>query len=268
MPLAEGKTAIADFNARLVEEKLDGPITYTPLPYMDVLLRDKHYVYIFSVFPEEKKVAKGVLGIYKIPGCGPNQRVSEPMKIPAIVMSSYFDAASQSMKTDIMKGEVLAQDIVRPFTVADWSVGNILEDFGVFWTRNEVPTEAEVTAARARLDKTFRRQLQEATRLETTDQLEFITPLMRLAATHFKEDRAWNRIYKKMEVCYACGGDVRAGVIMHSCGAVMPGKWAMAIQAGLKTLAQAEAAGVDLEAENAKSAPKSPKGAKKEEPKA
>lgn len=258
MPQAEGKTAVADMEARALEQKLDGPILYTPLPYMDLLQGGGH-VYVFSVFPQEKLVAKGTLGVYRIPGCPSGADISPPLRIPKIVMSSYFDAASQSMKTDIMKGEVLAQDIVRPFTVADWSVGNVLEDYGVFWTRNETPTETEITAARGRLEKTFRLHLQEATRLETTDQLEFITPTMRLAATYFKEDRAWNRIYKKMDACFACGGDVRAGVIMHSCGAIMPGRWRDAVLAGLKTKEQAIAAGVDIDA----TAPESPKPTQK-----
>jgi len=265
MPLAEGKTALADEQARLKEQELDGPIIYTPNPLLDLL--PKGYVYVFSVFPQEKIVAKGILGKYRIPACVSGERVSTPLKIPTIVMSSYFDAASQSMKTDIMKGEALAQDIVRPYTLlergADWSVGNVLEDYGVFWTKNEVPTDAEITRAREKLETLFRRQLAEATRLETTDQLEFITPLMRLAASYFKEDRPWNRIYKKMEACFACGGDVRAGVIIHSCGAVMPGQWTRAIAAGLKTVEQALAAGIDLDAEKASPSDKTGKGGRK-----
>lgn len=245
MPLAEGKTAYADAVARALEERADGPVIYTANPLLDMLPRG--FVYIFSVFPQPLKIEKG--GVITLPACPAGAEVSTPYKIPKVVMSSYFDAASQSMKTDIMKGEDYAQDIIHPLVLtSDWSIGSNLEDYGAFWSRNERPTPAEIAKARGKLELTFRRELNQATMLETTDQLEQITPMMRLAASYFKEDRRWNKIYQKMEVCYACGGDVRAGVIIHSCGAVMPGRWRDAVMAGLKTKEQALAAGVDLDA--------------------
>lgn len=245
MPLAEGKTAYADAVARALEERADGPIVYTPSPLLDMLPRG--FIYIFSVFPGPLRIEKG--GTIVLPACPDGAEVSPPYKLPKVILSSYFDAASQSMKTDIMKGEDYAQDIIHPLVLtSDWSVGSNLEDFGAFWTKNEKPTAAEIAKARKKLEVTFRRELDQATMLETTDQLEQVTPLMRLAASYFREDRRWNKIYQKMEVCYACGGDVRAGVIMHSCGAVMPGRWKDAVMAGLKTKDQALAAGVDVDA--------------------
>jgi hypothetical protein len=238
----------------MLEAKLDGEVIYTPNPLLDMLPKGE-FIYVFSVFPMEKVVSKGSLGKYCIPACPTDAEVSPALKIPVVVMSSYFDAGSQSMKTDIVKGEMLAQDLIRPYTLADWSVGNALEDLGVFWTRKPVPTPAEIKTARSKLEKTFRKELVNATKLETTDQLEFITPLMRLAASYFKEDRPWNKIYKKLEPCFACGDDVRAGVIIHSCGAVMPGKWPAAIAAGLRTKQQALDAGVDLDAPKGKEKP-------------
>jgi hypothetical protein len=152
------------------------------------------------------------------------------------------------MKIARDEGKNVAQDIVHPFlgngANADWSFGQNLDELGVFWTENENPTDAEIDAARTKLENTYRKALADATMLETTGKLELVTPLMRLAAQHFGEDRPWNKIYKKMAECIACGGPMKEGIIVHSCGAVYD--WPKAIALGLRTKEQAEAAGIDL----------------------
>lgn len=266
--MISGKTAEEIRVERNVERSMDGEIVYTPNALRQNVKADP--VYIFSVYPEEIRVDKGSLGEIRIPAADPAKGYSRPYTVPGIVSTSYYDAQTNSMKTDDVLGHYIAQDIVHPFIGTDWSINNNLDERGVFWTRNKVPTERELSAARSKLEVNFRGLLEVATRLETTGQLEAITPMMRLAATYFKEDRAWNRMYKKLEPCYACGGDVRAGVIIHSCGAVQPGMWPAAVRAGLKTKAQALEAGIDLEAPQATGKPAKGKDAKpteKDDPK-
>jgi hypothetical protein len=142
------------------------------------------------------------------------------------------------------EGTFVAQDIVHPYLGGDWSYGQNLDEMGVFWTKNAVPTEAEISEACAKRDGYFRRMLAEAQKLEVKGKLDAIHPHMRLAATHFGEDRSWNKIYKRMGECAACGGPMKEGIVVHSCGAVYD--WPKAIAMGLRTKEQAEAAGIDL----------------------
>ena len=231
--------------ARILEAKMDGPVIYAPSQVLSLIPRD-HFVYIFSLYPDTIKVDKGSLGTFVIKGCPPGKPYGEPLRLGTVISSTYFDAMTQCMKTDDMKAEFVAQDIVKPFLGGDWSLGQNRDDFGIFWTTNEVPTELELQTARGKLEKMFRRQLQLATQLETTNRLEFITPVMRHAANYFKEDRVWNRTYRKMAECPGCGQPVNPGIIKHGCGYVYD--WPEALMRGMATIEAAEMAGVDVEA--------------------
>lgn len=239
MPLSQEQL---EQESRSLERGLDGPLNYKPMPYEKALKGDN--LYIFSVFPEEFKIAKGSLGTFRIPACPIGARVSDPCVIPAWPKSSYYDAANNCMRTWSDEGAFVAQDIVHPQIGNDWSYGQNYDDYGVFWTANKIPTDAEISAANKKRDDYFRRMLAEATKLEIKGQLDLIHPHMRLAASHFQEDRPWNKIYKKMAECAACGGPMKEGIVVHSCGAVYD--WPKAIALGLRTKEQAEAAGIVL----------------------
>lgn len=199
--------------AREREAAMNGSLTYSP----DQPLASANYeVFIFNVGALQHKVEKGSVGTYTILACEPGAEYSEPTVIPGIVHDSYF--IEQEMKTHSVKGEFMAQDIVHPTIGATWSFGQNLDDLGVFWTLNNPPTPAEVAAARTKMEATYRRLLTVATSLETTGKLDEITPLMRIAAAYFGEDRPWNRIYKKTFECPGCGEPAKPGIIRHPCG--------------------------------------------------
>ena len=236
-----------DQSSKQMEDKFNGTIEYKPNPLRAKLPQYK--IYIFSLFPQDQWVHKGSLNPeargFHIHACLPNERVSKPLILQSVMSSTYKDH-NGAMVTWDDEGEFVAKDIVNPNIGGDWSFGQNLENLGVFWTRNETPTDLEISTARTKLENTYRKCLADATTLETTGKLQFITPLMRLAADYFGEDRPWNKIYKKMGECAICGGPAKENTVMHSCGAVMPGMWPQAIAAGLKTREQAEAAGIDL----------------------
>ena len=245
---AEGKTPIADWNARNLERKFNGELVLGSDSGEILKYAPKYKIYIFNVGPMawlgDNAIAKGSAGTFGIKSCEKGKPYSEPLILPAICIDSYF--VEQEMKTHIMSGENLAQDIVRPMIGKNWSFGQNIDELGVFWTRNNPPAENELEHARSMMEKTFRKQLEHATRLETTGQLTSITPLMRIAADYFEEDRGWNRIYRKAAQCFACKQPIQEGAIIHTCGAVQPGRWLDAIAAGLKTRQQAEDAGIEL----------------------
>lgn len=199
--------------ARQRENSLNGSLIFAPsapLPKAD------YSVYVFNVGGMRHEVSKGSVGTFVVPACEPGEEYSAPLEIPGLVHDSYF--VEQEMKVHTVTGEFMAQDIVHPQIGASWSFGQNLDEFGVFWTRNNPPRPEELAGARAKMEVTFRKLLTMATQLETTGKLDDITPLMRVAASYFGEDRSWNRIYKKQLECPGCGEPAKPGIIRHPCG--------------------------------------------------
>lgn len=210
-------TPAATHASRELEQKLDGPVIYAPDQAVQEAMRTKGgEIYIFNVGPIEHCVEKGSAGTYTVKACDLGEEHSEPVVLPRLVGDSYV--VENEMKTHYVSGEFMAQDIVHPAIGANWSFGQNLDDLGVFWTKNKIPTPAELQAARGKMEISFRKLLTMATTIETNGNLNDITPLMRIAASYFGEDRQWNRVYRKLAECPGCGEPVKAGIIKHSCG--------------------------------------------------
>jgi hypothetical protein len=196
------------------EQQLNGPLMYAP----DQALQapPSYKIYIYNLLPLQWPVAKGSAGNFTILACEPGEPYSEPLILPSVCIDSYF--VESEMKTHSVTGEFMAQDIVHPTIGANWSFGQNLDELGCFWTRNNPPTEKEISAARTKMEATGRKILAMATSIETSGNLNDITPLMRIFATYWGEDRAWNRIYKKLSACPGCGESCKEGIIKHHCG--------------------------------------------------
>lgn len=223
-----------------LEEKLNFAGDVTFIPELAAQYAPTYVIYIFNVGPKEHTVEKGSAGPrggYKIPACEKGAPFSKPLILPSLCVDTYI--FESEIRTHSVSGEFMAQDIVHPQLGSLWSVGNNLDELGVFWTKSNPPLDAELRTARGKLEKTFRLLLDEAVRLESTNRVHEIIPLMRYAADYFGEEHSWNKMYKKMEECPSCGAPAKEGIIIHSCGAVMPGMWAQAVARGLKTRAQA-----------------------------
>lgn len=206
-------TQVAIDAAKRQEAAMNGMLTFSPaapLPISD------HNVFIFNIGVMQHIVTKGSVGTFVVPPCDSAEPFSAPLVIPGMVHDSYF--IEQEMKTHSVTGEFMAQDIVHPQIGASWSYGQNLDDLGVFWTRNNPPTQGELNEARQKLEVTYRKLLQTATSIEVSGKLDDITPLMRIAASYFGEDRPWNRIYKKVQECPGCGEPAKPGIIRHPCG--------------------------------------------------
>jgi len=222
-------TAAAVNASRELEQKLDGPVIYAPDQAVQEAMRTKGgEVYIFNVGPIEHSVEKGSAGRYTVKACDPGEEFSDPIVLPRLVGDSYV--VENEMKTHYVTGEFMAQDIIHPTIGANWSFGQNLDEYGVFWTKNvkmivesegkkkPVPQKEDLVAARGKMEITFRKLLAMATTIETNGNLNDITPLMRIAATYYGEDRPWNRVYRKLAECPGCGEPVKAGIIKHACG--------------------------------------------------
>src|SRR6266849_5450868 len=195
-------------------EALNGQVIFAP--GQAPLLAPAYQVFIFNLMPMEWKVEKGSAGTFIVKGCEYGEPYSDPLVLPSVVGDSYV--VENEMKTHYVSGEFMAQDIVHPTIGANWSFGQNLDDLGVFWTKNKKPLPIELQAARGKMEVTFRKLLAMATTIETNGNLNDITPLMRIAATYYGEDRPWNRVYRKLAECPGCGEPVKAGIIKHACG--------------------------------------------------
>jgi hypothetical protein len=224
MPRSGGNTAVAQ---RMADSMAMGGVGFSDReqqimvnPLMAQL--PQYNLYLFSLYPEVLEKRCGSAGVYRIPACGSSEQVSKPCIIPSVVRSIYVDALDGMTKSDDVQGEAFAEDLMRPYMAGTassiWSFGQNWEDFGAFWSKNQVPTEEEIGKAREKLEKTYRAALAEATQMEAQGKTDF-TPVMRHAANYFEEDRPWNRTFKKKAECPGCGERVRAGIIMHpACG--------------------------------------------------
>lgn len=232
---------------RDLEIKLNGDMILQPdLAAQLSSMIPQYTLQIFNVGPIRHVVTKGSAGPpggFIIPACEKGKPFGGPLIIPSIVIDTYM--IENEIKTHSVTGEFMCEDIVHPLIGKNWSVGQNLDDLGVFWTKNKIPSHDELQAAQKRLELTFREQLAEATGLEAIGDLRSITPLMRHAADYFEEDRPWNKIYRKTAECPGCSQPTKPGTAVHTCGAVLD--WHKAIALGMKTKADAERAGVDLE---------------------
>jgi hypothetical protein len=97
-------------------------------------------------------------------------------------------------------------------------LGVDLNSQGIFWSRNNPPTEEEVTKAEARKERYYRLLLEKARTLEIANpkELEFaINQDYHMAAEYFKIETTWHKKLVRMEDCPNCGEPVKSGLAYH-----------------------------------------------------
>jgi hypothetical protein len=113
----------------------------------------------------------------------------------------------------------IAEDIAREIN-GDSGEGSF---HGVFVAAGDLPTEAELTDARKRLEE-FQRRLVAAADLEweRTKNPMFITDLERRAARQLGLEKPWLYDAKPLEDCPVCGEKIKPGVaVCRSCRAIL-----------------------------------------------
>jgi len=128
------------------------------------------------------------------------------------------------------------------------------EDIPVF----EEPTAEEIKQARERMEKQYKRALEEADAVQISqpaDLGKFLTPEHHAACEYFGEDRPWHGKRAKTDFCPICGEKMRYGASFHKTeeGTLCINNWDGAVKAGVKNRAQAFEA-----TEDPKFAPKQP----------
>ena len=213
-------------------------------------------------------------------------KLPQPLLVPkGNVDSNEVDMVPQDVRRfamDIINPDNLTVDqdaFIDPTKVTGH--GNNLGGKGVFWSLNgpgateggtrksirigrenvsvfEVPQPSEIKAARDRMEKNYKRALEEADAVQISqpaDLGKFLTPEHHAACEYFGEDRSWHGKKSKTDFCSICGERMRHGAAFHKTeeGVLCINNWDGAIKAGVKTRAQAYEA-----TEDPKYAPKQP----------
>lgn len=89
---------------------------------------------------------------------------------------------------------------------------------GLFWSRNNPPTDEEVAKAIARKERYYRGLLEKARTLEISNPKELESLINRdyhMAAEYYTVETSWHRTMVRAEECPLCGESIKPGVAAH-----------------------------------------------------
>lgn len=196
---------------------------------------------IFNVSPQKFEVSQGGMGTWTIPACPPGAEYSEPLEIP-FIMNEGIPTDMEHIEFRVTAGSAFAQSVI--------GVGphrhptEDLRRWGAFVAAGDVPTKAEVQAARNQLRARYEDMIKQADGFYGDGPGEYknITRQHRDALDWLVadgvdvEDRPWHKpLTSKME-CPACHGKIPHGSVkcnIAGCGAVLD--WEKAYAFGMVT---------------------------------
>jgi hypothetical protein len=185
----------------------------------------------------------------KMRACPEGERYVHVAKIPHPFIEKWHDPDNGEIRTRGTPGERIAMDIVNPANTGidldaalsedqSWMDGGT-DDYsrrGLFFSRNDPPTDDEVKKAYARMEKFYRAKLQQARVLAQQGRHLDITDEHHAAADYFQERASWHTIAEVPSVCNNCGEDMKAGAAYHvnSAGVLCVSDWRRAVESGVK----------------------------------
>lgn len=189
-----------------------------------------YYIYIFTVSDRDFTVSQPPLfpALY-IPARKKGERVSFVVKLPSPFQQLDREGAVGDLITRGHRAEAVAQSICNPNNLSldqdapinDRSIlgfGVDLNAQGVFWSRNEKPTEDEIRRAELRRERYYRALLEKARVLEISNPKELNDILnqdFHQAAEYFHQETSWHKTMIKFEECPLCGESIKPGVAAH-----------------------------------------------------
>lgn len=230
------------------------------------------YVYIFNLSKQEFKVSRPpILRELIIPARAEGKKYALATRLPSPLLVPKGNVDSNEIDINAMDTRRFATDVVNPdnlgidqdsVIVNPTGQGSNLGAYGVFWSLNAEPTDAEIKAATVRMEKNYRRLLEEARAVEVSrpkDLVDTLSPAHHMAADYFHETFTWHSKPVHKENCQRCGAPATVGAPFHALegGGLCVGDWDAAIRAGVRSRAQAFEA-----TEDNKYAPRLPKNVK------
>ena len=212
------------------------------------------FVYLFNIAKQEYKVSR--LPLIKemvLPARKEGEKFALITKLPSPFKFPKGNVDSNDIDVVVLDGRRMAMDIINPDNLTldqdavitgSFSVGQNLGRLGIFWSVNEVPTDAELAAATRRLEAHYRSLLTDARAVETSNPQALpavLTPAHHAAADYFRETFNWHKREVHLESCPRCGQPAKIDAPFHPLegGGLCIGNWKAAIAAGVRSRAQA-----------------------------
>jgi hypothetical protein len=198
-------------------------------------------VYIYNVSTMAHDVSGTFIKNGKIPACPVGKEYQLYTSIPEIVRVPKNCPTNDEIVFFIEDGKRIAMDLINPDNlgldqdatdIPCTSLGRNLGERGVFWSMNNPPLEAEVTAAQCRMVMHYVRLLEMIDTLELlsgTDRAarlrfeESITPEAHAAVKYLLAVRSWHQDINP--VCYRVPGAERTGDVTFTINGVEQPGW-------------------------------------------
>lgn len=184
-----------------------------------------YYIYIFNVgqksHPLTHPLVKGA-----IPGCKPGQKYLYAFRLPNLMKQIWANADTGFPQTHTEYGERVATDLINPANlgVDQWaeldkskiiSSGQDLSNYGVFWSLNETPNDAELAKITAKMQAYYRILIKRGDELARLGKLADITEDMHMAAEYFQYKAGWHAQVELPDNCPNCGEEIKKGIAYH-----------------------------------------------------
>lgn len=217
-----------------------------------------YWVYLYSVSEQSFDVFRPpLLANLRITGRKPGQEYVQCARFPQPLLTPQGSVDNDEITIMPMDARRFVMDIVNPDNLSldqdlviakPSNIGNDLGKKGVFWSLNNPPTEAEVKAARNRMEKYYNYLLEKARATETSDPkslVEMLTPEYHAAADYFGIETSWHGKRSRPMDCPNCGDRIKVGVAFHKTeeGTLCILDWKRAVASGVRTRQQAIDAG-------------------------
>lgn len=142
----------------------------------------QYHVYIYTISKREHIVQQAPLIPYLIiPACGPEEQYKLVIEIPHPMLQIERDPDKNEAKVYRHQAERVAQSICNPDNASldqdfvnprPLAFGVNLNQQGVFWSKSNPPTKAEIAAARKRVEKYYSSLMERARTLEIANPKE------------------------------------------------------------------------------------------------
>lgn len=222
--------------------------------------KPEYYIYVFNIGAKawvddaNAKLAirrPPLMPCVSIPGCPKGKPYVLAFRLPDIVRQGWQDETTGGLRIHEEYGARVAMDIINPVNptldqdlqidpnIQAFAQGFNLGAFGVFWSKNEVPTEEELNKAKGRMERQYRKLLVEADELERAGQRSKLTPDHYLAGDYFGYKANWRSVPEVPDNCPNCGAGIKRGAAYHRTedGVICVVDWKRTVAAGVKTKA-------------------------------
>ncbi len=209
-----------------------------------------YYLYIFNIAPRKFQVCRPPSWpMINFAACPANKPYVTVGRVPSTINEVSL-VVDRTVVTGIT-GERFATDLLNPSNIGvniwteitdeqiSWIDGGTddLTRRGMFWSRDETPSETELTMTKERMEKHYKALLVQADAYERENRQKEIGPEHRLAAEYFHYKARWHVVAEVPNFCSNCGDLVRPGLAYHATpfGTICVIDWKGAVMAGVKT---------------------------------